>query len=480
MKTLTYFFETYGCQMNESESFSMEQLLLQRCWKASSIADDASLIIINTCSVRITAENRVLGRLGYYSALKKKSKFFVLLIGCMAERLYDDIKKTHPLIDYVVGMFERHLLPKIFEEIEIRINEKDFRGEVKFVDEIRSQEIAIKAGQEDCDDHLNDMSFYLTKDSEHPPYYFAPFSYHEGSFQSFVPIMNGCNNFCTYCIVPYVRGREMSRPVQDILDEVSQLSLRGVKEITLLGQNVNSYRGATKDGKVIDFPTLLYLIDKEASKADQIKWIRFVSSHPKDMSNELIDTVAHLDRLCKAVHLPVQHGSDEVLKRMNRRYTASHYISKIEYLRKKIPEVSLTADILMGFPGETEEDVKLTLELMKKIEFDSAFMYHYNPREGTVAYNFPDRIEEKVKLERLQRVIDLQLAITSKKMLSKVGKEAIILLESVSRNNSNELFGHTEANEMAVVEGLSNVSLIGQFVKVKELKGKTFRCVALE
>ena len=442
--------------MNEAESHSMEQLLLKQGWKESESADKADLIIINTCSVRITAENRVLGRLGYYSALKKKRRFFVLLIGCMAERLYEDIQKTYPLIDYVVGMFERHLLPLIFEEIEKRINEKDFKGEEKLLSNVEEKP---KSG-----------------------YFFAPFSYHEGAFQSFVPIMNGCNNFCTYCIVPYVRGREMSRPVQDILDEVGQLSLRGVKEITLLGQNVNSYRGATKDGKIIDFPTLLYLIDKEAGKADQIKWIRFVSSHPKDMSNELIDAVASLKRLCKAVHLPVQHGSDVVLERMNRRYTASHYISKIEYLREKIPEVSLTADILMGFPGETEEDVKLTLDLMRKIEFDSAFMYHYNPREGTVAYDFPDRIEEKVKLERLQRVIDLQLAITRKKMLSKVGKEAIILLESVSRNSSNELFGHTEANEMAVVEGLSDVSLIGQFVKVKikELKGKTFRCVALD
>lgn len=442
--------------MNEAESHSMEQLLLKQGWKEGESAESSDLIIINTCSVRITAENRVLGRLGYYSALKKKRRFFVLLIGCMAERLYEDIQKTYPLIDYVVGMFERHLLPLIFGEIEKRLEEKDFKGEEKLLSNVEEKP---KSG-----------------------YYFAPFSYHEGAFQSFVPIMNGCNNFCTYCIVPYVRGREVSRPTQDILDEVHKLSLKGVKEITLLGQNVNSYRGETKDGEVIDFPTLLYLIDKEASKADQIKWIRFVSSHPKDMSNELIDAVAHLDRLCKAVHLPVQHGSDGVLKRMNRRYTASHYISKIEYLREKIPEVSLTADILMGFPGETEEDVKLTLELMKKVEFDSAFMYHYNPREGTVAYNFPDRIEEEVKLERLQRVIDLQLAITRKKMLSKVGKEAIILLESVSRNNSNELFGHTEANEMAVVEGLSNVSLIGQFVKVKikELKGKTFRCVALD
>jgi len=451
-----YFFETYGCQMNEAESYSMEQLLLEQGWKEAESAETSDLIIINTCSVRITAENRVLGRLGFYSALKKKKRFFVLLIGCMAERLYEDIQKTYPLIDYVVGMFERHLLPQIFKEIEKRIYEKDFKGEEKLLSNVEEKP---KSG-----------------------YFFAPFSYHEGAFQSFVPIMNGCNNFCTYCIVPYVRGRETSRPVQDILDEVGQLSLRGVKEITLLGQNVNSYRGKTIDGKIIDFPTLLYLIDKEASKADQIKWIRFVSSHPKDMSNDLIDAVASLKRLCKAVHLPVQHGSDVVLERMNRRYTASHYISKIEYLREKIPEVSLTADILMGFPGETEEDVKLTLELMKKIEFDSAFMYHYNPREGTVAYNFPDRIEEEVKLERLQRVIDLQLAITRKKMLSKVGKEAIILLESVSRNNSNELFGHTEANEMAVVEGLSDVSLIGQFVKVKikELKGKTFRCVALD
>lgn len=468
--------------MNESESFSMEQLLLQRGWKASSVADDASLIIINTCSVRITAENRVLGRLGYYSALKKKSKFFVLLIGCMAERLYDDIKKTHPLIDYVVGMFERHLLPKIFEEIEIRINEKDFRGEVKFVDEIRSQEIAIKAGQEDCDDHLNDMSFYLTKDSEHPPYYFAPFSYHEGSFQSFVPIMNGCNNFCTYCIVPYVRGREISRDVEDILKEVVMLSSRGVKEITLLGQNVNSYKGKDKDGKIIDFPTLLCLIDEVSRAHDSIKWIRFISSHPKDMSDSLIDTIFSLDTLCKAVHLPIQHGSNRVLERMNRRYTVEHYLSKIEYLRKKIPQVALTADILIGFPEETEKDVELTLELMKKIEFDNAFMYHYNPREGTKAYNFPNRIDDKVKKMRLQRVIDLQLAITHKKMMQKIGKSMTVLVESCSRNDKDELFGHTEQNEMAVIEKSEkgvDLSLIGNFVsvRVKELKGKTFRCV---
>lgn len=445
--------------MNESESFSMEQLLLQRGWKASSTADDAFLIIINTCSVRITAENRVLGRLGYYSALKKKKGFFVLLIGCMAERLYYDIKKTHPLIDYVVGMFERHLLPKIFEEIEERINEKDFRGEVKFID-------GHSIHKEDTERH---------------PYYFAPFSYHEGAFQSFVPIMNGCNNFCTYCIVPYVRGREVSRDVEDILKEVVALSVRGVKEITLLGQNVNSYIGKDKYGKIIDFPTLLYLIDEQAKAHASIKWIRFISSHPKDMSEKLIDIISSLDTLCKAVHLPIQHGSNRVLERMNRRYTVEHYLSKIEYLRKKIPNVALTADILIGFPEETEEDVNLTLELMKKIEFDNAFMYHYNPREGTKAYNFPNRIDDKVKKMRLQRVIDLQLAITHKKMMEKIGKSVTVLVESSSRNDKDELFGHTEQNEMAVIEKGrqgADLSLIGNFVsvKVKELKGKTFRC----
>lgn len=237
---MTYYFETYGCQMNEAESHSMEQLLLAKGWNEALDAEHADLIIINTCSVRITAENRVLGRLGFYSSLKKKRTFFVLLIGCMAERLYKDIQKTHPLIDYVVGMFERHLLTNIFDEIKKRLIEKDFRGEIKL----------------------------LTDVDEKPTsgYYFAPFSYHEGSFQSFVPIMNGCNNFCTYCIVPYVRGREVSRQPEEILKEINILSEKGVKEITLLGQNVNSYKGVTSEGEKIDFPTLLYLIDKEAEK----------------------------------------------------------------------------------------------------------------------------------------------------------------------------------------------------------------------
>ena len=447
--------------MNEAESFSMEQILLKRDWEEAKVAEDANLIIINTCSVRKTAENRVLGRLGYYSALKKKKHFFVLLIGCMAERLYNDIQRKHPLVDYVVGMFERHLLPKIFFEIEslikddLKINKKDFRDEIKF---------------------LKENEFEKTEENT---YYFAPFSYHEGAMQSFVPIMNGCNNFCSYCIVPYVRGRECSRPLDDILNEIDLLSLKGVKEIILLGQNVNSYKGKTQDGSLIDFPALLHLIDQRAAKKNSIKWIRFISSHPKDMSHALIDSIASIPRICKAVHLPIQHGSNKILKRMNRCYTVEDYLKKVEYLRKKIPNVAITADILMGFPGETEEDASLTLNIMRQIEFDNAFMYYYNPREGTKAYYFEDQIEEKIKIERLQRVIELQLAITHKKMSQKIGKKVMLLLESTSKNNPSELFGHTEANEMAVVEGALPITLIGEFinVRIKELKGKTFRCI---
>ena len=455
---MKYFFETYGCQMNEAESFSMEQLLLKMGWQEADRAEHANLIIINTCSVRITAENRVLGRLGYYSALKKQRYFFVLLIGCMAERLYDDIQKKYPLIDYVVGMFERHLLPKIFLEIETllkeRIEEKDFREEIKFL----RQNDCVKKGDNN--------------------YYFAPFSYHEGAMQSFVPIMNGCNNFCSYCIVPYVRGRECSRPVEDILKEIDMLSAKDVKEITLLGQNVNSYKEVLQNGSVVDFPSLLHLIDQRVAKKNSIKWIRFISSHPKDMSTSLIDIISSVPRICKAVHLPIQHGSNKILKRMNRGYTVEDYLKKIEYLRQKVPNVALTADILMGFPGEDEEDVALTLHIMREIEFDNAFMYYYNPREGTKAYYFEDQIDEKIKIERLQRVIELQLEITHKKMTQKVGKKVTVLLESTSKNDVSELFGHTEANEMAVVEGALPTTLIGEFisVRIKELKGKTFRC----
>ena len=437
----------------------MEQLLIQAGWSAAFDAEHCDLLIINTCSVRITAENRVLGRIGHFSGLKKKRKFFVLLIGCMAERLYGEIQKEFPLIDYVVSMFERHLLPEIFNEIKLRI---------------------------DDDGYLSEFTGKTIDEKPVSGYHFAEFSYTPNAFQSYVPIMNGCNNFCTYCIVPYVRGREISRPVDEILNEIDMLSKKGVREITLLGQNVNSYCGKSteptaylQNGKnlPVDFPDLLRLIAKRAAEKDSIKWIRFLASHPKDMSDKLIEVIASEPLICKLVHLPVQHGSDTVLKRMNRIYTIAHYKDRIKKLREAVPGIALSTDILIGFPGETEDDVQQTLTLMKEIEFDAAFMYHYNPREGTKAFYFPDRIEESVKLERLGRVIDLQLKITSKKMKKRLGQRLHVLVESHSRNNKQELFGHTEFGEMTVIEGNAPESLIGNFafVELKELKGKTFR-----
>lgn len=437
--------------MNQAESASMEQLLQERGWTASEDAENCDLLIINTCSIRITAENRVMGRLGHFSGLKKKRRFFILLIGCMAERLYGQIQEDYPLIDYVVGMFERDLLPKIFDEIKLRVNDDSY------------------------------MSEFTGKSIDEKPvsgYYFAPISQGINAFQSYVPIMNGCNNFCTFCIVPYVRGREMSRPLSEILAEIDNLSERGVREITLLGQNVNSYKGLALDGKTrVDFPDLLRLIAKRAEQKDSIRWIRFMSSHPKDMSDRLIEVIATEPRVCKLVHLPVQHGSNRILKRMNRVYTIEHYKGRIKKLKETVPNLALSTDILIGFPGETEEDVELTLDLMKEIEFNSAFMYHYNPREGTKAFNFPDRIDEKIKIERLQRIIDLQLKTTAKKMKERIGQKLYLLVESHSRNNPNELFGHTEFGEMAVIEGKVPKELIGNFalVEIKELKGKTFR-----
>ncbi|EFW38177.1 tRNA-i(6)A37 thiotransferase enzyme MiaB [Treponema phagedenis F0421] len=452
---MTYFFETYGCQMNVAESASVEQLLLKRGWEKAEKADVCDLLIINTCSVRITAETRVFGRLGLFSALKKKRAFSIILMGCMAERLHDKIKKDFPRLDYVVGMFERNQFTAIFKEIESKLNKTDYHSEFSGED-------------------------FLEKPVS--GYHFAESSYIEGAFQSFIPIMNGCNNFCTYCIVPYVRGREISRSLEAILAEVEELSEKGVREITLLGQNVNSYRGKDFEGKLITFPELLRRVARVCEKKDSIRWIRFMSSHPKDFSDELITVIAEEPRVCKLIHLPVQHGSNAVLKRMNRSYTREHYLSLVDKLRTKVPDSALSTDILIGFPGESEEDFELTLDLMRQVQFDSAFMYHYNPREGTRAYDFPDRIPDAVRIARLQQVIDLQMKTSAEKMRNRVNHILHVLVESRSRNNPDELFGHTEFGEMAVLTGADPENSIGHFVKVQiqSVQGKTFRTIPIK
>ena len=369
---MKYFFETYGCQMNKAESSSVEQILIERGWNSVDNPEDANLVIINTCSVRATAETRIHGRLGWYSALKKsqvkqnKNPITVVVMGCMAQRLLESLKKQFPVVDYVVGNFQKPFFTEIFEAVENgrKVNQLD----------------------------------------ETPVYSFASTSYEQGSFSAFVPIMHGCNNFCTYCIVPYVRGREISRSPKDILSEIDQLSAHGVKEITLLGQNVNSFCwNETKsisetaseisakacDDKIILFPQLMKMIAEHLKKTNSpIKWVRFMSSHPKDLSDELIKVISEEEVLCKHIHLPVQHGSSNILQRMNRRYTREKYLDLVKKIKKQIPEVSLTTDILIGFPGETEDEFEETVSLMKEINYLAAYMYYYNPREGTPACSY--------------------------------------------------------------------------------------------
>ena len=463
---MTYFFETYGCEMNIAESASVEQIFISRGWTKASDVQLADLVIINTCSVRATAETRIFGRLGFYDGLKRvrakepgaKTRTMeaaaeyvekngaipltLIVMGCMAERLLKSLKKDFPQIDYVVGTYAKNKFGDIITEVENGLAPQDVE--------------------------------------EEPVYTFAETSYEEGAFSTFVPIMHGCNNFCTYCIVPYVRGREVSRPVSEILHEVDVLSSRGVKEITLLGQNVNSYSGKLKKNEqsveVVNFPSLLRIISEHLDKtSSSIKWIRFESSNPKDFSDELIEVVASDRHICKSLHVAVQHGSTRILKKMNRKYSREEYLTLVEKIYRNIPDVALSTDIMLGFPSETDEDFNDVLSLMKQVQYEMAFMYYYNPREGTPAASMPEQVDIEVKKERLQKVIDTQLSIQAEKMQKRVGSTVTVLADIISRDNRNELLGKTEHNHRVAFEG--KPGLIGSFVKVHidSLSGNTFR-----
>ena len=464
---MTYFFETYGCEMNIAESAAVEQLLIARGWKQAASAQVADLAIINTCSVRGSAEERIEGRLGWFNGLKAvrsckigaKTKLLdqaveyvkdgpkpltLVVMGCMAERMLNEFHVKFPFVDYVVGTYAKHHFGEIITAIE--------EGRKPFE----------------------------VDDSE--KYQFAEVSAEPGAFSTFVPIMHGCNNFCTYCIVPYVRGREVSRPVNEILKELDVLNSYGVREITLIGQNVNSYHGVAGDSSIsvpdtenVTFAQLLQLIANHLKNTQsKIEWVRFMSSHPKDFTDDVIDVIAKNPVICHHIHLPVQHGSTAVLKKMNRVYTREQYLQLVQKIKNKIPDVSLTTDIMMGFPTETEEDVELTLDLMRQVKYESAMMYFYNPREGTPAAKM-EQLPESVRKERLQRVIDLQLEHTHEQMSKRIGMEVKVLAESVSRDDKNELLGQTQQHEK--VAFLADKSLIGNFVNVKitSLNGNTFK-----
>ncbi|MDL2228904.1 tRNA (N6-isopentenyl adenosine(37)-C2)-methylthiotransferase MiaB [Treponema sp. OttesenSCG-928-L16] len=436
---MTYFFETYGCQMNVAESAALRLVLQERGWTEAESNETADLVLINTCSVRATAEERVFGRLAQYEALKKKRGFTLIVAGCMAQRLGAELKETYKSVDYTMGTSARSEFPAILDAAE--------------------------------------QGTTAENPDEKPAFAFSSSHLEEGSFRSFVPIMHGCDNFCSYCIVPYVRGREISRSPQSIRDEIRLLAEKGVREITLLGQNVNSYRWEG-EGKLLDFPGLLEMVADECEKLP-IKWVRFLSSHPKDLSSRAIGVMADHPVFCRHLHLCVQHGSNRILEAMNRRYTRERYLELVDEIRSAMPGISLSTDILVGFPGESEEDLELTLDLMEQVKFIYAYMYHYNPRRGTAAYSLPDRISEELKRKRLGRVIALQKSHTLELLQNRIGSRERILIEGISRKNADELIARTEKDEMVALPGPP--ALIGSFAEVSlsSLRGNTFRAKEL-
>jgi len=424
--------------MNTAESAALELELKQRNWTKAGDEKTADLVLLNTCSVRITAETRLKGRLAYYQSLKKKvlpNTFTLVLAGCMASRLGEKLKKAFSAIDYVMDTDSRAIFPEILEAIELG---RKFQAS-----------------------------------EEKPVFSFSSSHLEEGAFRSFVPIMHGCDNYCSYCIVPYVRGREVSRSPKSIEEEIALLAEKGVREITLLGQNVNSYQYEN-----LDFPGLLHLIAVWI-KGSSISWVRFLSANPRDFSAETIKLMAENSCFCRHIHLPVQHGSNNILAAMNRAYTREHYLALIKELRKAMPEISISTDILVGFPGESEEDLLEVLSLMEEVQFLYSYMYHFNPREGTAAYKLPGRIDEKTKRERLSRVIALQKRHTLEQLQKRLGCKEQALIEGISRKNADELICRTEKDEMVVFPGKGDS--IGSFMEVqlKSLRGHTFRAVPI-
>jgi len=433
--------------MNSAESAALALVCRERGWSGACDGKSADLVLLNTCSVRLTAEQRTLGRIAHYAGLKKKNKlkFTLVIAGCMAQRLGEKLIEDFPQVDYVMGTSSRCNFPLILEAAE-----KSACGAE-----------ALRANL-----NINEKAVFSFSDSH----------LEEGMFRSFIPIMHGCNNFCSYCIVPYVRGREVSRDPQNILKEIRLVGERGVREITLLGQNVNSYHWIQGD---IKFSDLLKIIAPVAVESG-VKWIRFLSANPRDFSSSTVDVLADNKVFCRHIHLPVQHGSDSVLNAMKRGYTSECFISLVNEIRAKMPGITLSTDILIGFPGETEEDVRLTLNLMEEVRFLYSFMYHFNPREWTKAFDLPDRISEEVKRERLSRVIALQKRHTGELLKSRIGSTEVVLIDGISRKNADELITRTEKDEMAAVPGPA--SMIGSFGKVtlSSLKGNTFRAKELE
>ena len=426
---------TFGCQMNEHDSETIAGMLQEKGCVETMSRDDSDITIINTCSVRENADKRFFGTLGQLKKLKEKNPEYVACVcGCMMQQqhIIDTIKSKYPWVDIIFGTHNIHRFPELLEKVY---------SEKKKIAETFEDSDQIVEG-------LPAKRLYKHK--------------------SFVNIMYGCNNFCTYCIVPYTRGREKSRKPEDIVREITGLVADGVKEVTLLGQNVNSYRGAGESGSECDFADLIYMIND----IEGLERIRFMTSHPKDLSDKLIQAFVDCDKLCNYIHLPVQAGSDRVLRRMNRKYTREKYLEVVERLRKAVPDIAISTDIIVGFPGETEEDFEETLSLVRSVKYDSAFTFLYSVRQGTPAAEYEDQIPEEVKHQRFDRLVDAVNADSAEKNAAYKGRIERVLVEGVSKKNENTLTGRTEGFKLVDFEG--GRELIGQMVNVEITEGKTF------
>lgn len=422
------FLETYGCQMNVADSEVVASVMKMAGYDTTDDLENSDAVFINTCSIRDNAEQKIFSRLKQLAAIKKKKNghFIVGIIGCMAERMKETLINEYH-VDIVAGPDAYLDLPNLVA--------------------------AAENGEKSINIDLSTTETYRDV---------IPSRIGGNKIGGFISIMRGCNNFCSYCIVPYTRGRERSREPGSILNELHDLQAKGFKEVTLLGQNVNSYHFVRQDGSVVDFAALLGIV---ADAAPEMR-VRFTTSHPKDMSDEIISMIASRPNICKHIHLPVQSGSNKVLKNMNRKYTREWYLDRIAAIRRMIPDCGISTDMFTGFHDESEEDFQETLSLMREVGFDSAFMFKYSERPGTFASKFlPDNVSEDVKIDRLNRMIALENELSLESNRRDIGKTFEILVEGYSKRSKDDMFGRTQQNKVVVFPA-GDVK-VGDFIKVK-------------
>ena len=433
------YIRTFGCQMNVHDSEKIMKLMLDSGYEDTDNMKEADLIIINTCSIREKAEQKVYSQLGRLRKLKKERPDLIIgMGGCLAQDMGSDFLRKYPFVDIVFGTHQIHRIPEFVKSIEstgVPVIETAFRESVESLDILALPQ--------------------------------------NGNISSYVTIMQGCNNYCSFCVVPYLRGREESRALPDIIKEVKALASYGIREVTLLGQNVNSYGKTLVNGH--DFADLL----REIGEIEGIERIRFTTSHPKDLSERLMNCFARIEKLCEHIHLPVQSGSDRILGMMNRNYTSADYLKKVDRLRSVCPDISITSDIIVGFPGETDKDFQSTLDLMGKIRFDNIFSFKYSERIGTSAAVFGRKVPESVKQERLRILQSLQEEHTLERNKELIGRNEDILVEGVSKNSHNDVTGRTRTNRIVNFKGDSGLSGKTVYVMITEayqhsLRGNLF------